>query len=429
MTEIKFPKGFLWGAATAAHQVEGNQNNNWSRWEPTVAKHFAQTASKRLESKVPDWGLIKAEAEDPDNYISGRAVDHYSRYEEDFDILGQLNLSAYRFSIEWSRIEPEPGKYNEQEIAHYRQVITALRKRGIEPFVSLHHFTNPAWLDRQGGWHDKKVIERFAAYAEKLASSFGDSVKYWSTINEPTAYIFMRYLDGVIWPGWPLQENNFIRAQAAKKNFRNAHKLAYEKIKAVNPEAQVGIDHGIVWFEAANFMAKVLPPLLTKLGGAPYLNAYKEHLDYVGLHYYMRNALKFIARPPFVDYEVKNDGPMNDGGFEVYPEGIYLVSQEVKKLNKPMYITENGLPDARDKLRADFIEEHLRWLHKSIEDGADIRGYFHWSLLDNLEWSEGYWQKFGLIEVDRKTMKRTVRPSAKVYGQIAKHNGFNYPER
>lgn len=417
------PDEFLWGTATAAHQVEGNQNNNWSVWESSVSQKLADGAEARLKDMTPKWQKVNAEANNPDNYISGTAADHYNRYKEDFDILKQLGLNSYRFSIEWSRIEPEPGVYNQDELNHYADVISELRKRNIEPMVTLHHFTDPVWLEDHGGWHGTEVAERFADYAEIVAKNIGP-VKYYCTINEPGSYLLMRYLAGDAWPEWPKLSFNPIQGYKYLKNVIKAHKLAANKIKEINSDAQVGLAHALIDFQLGrhdplSWLAKkqveYLPDMFL-------LSRLKKNIDYIGVNYYLRMIVKSgFSHPAKWGTKWENkDGVRTDVGWEIYPKGLYTVTQRVKKFGLPILITENGIADADDKLRAKYIKDHIEEMSRSIRDGADIRGYYYWSLLDNYEWSEGYWPKFGLVAIDHKNQKRTIRPSAKEYAKIIK---------
>src|SRR3989344_7242602 len=198
--KFQFPKGFYWGSATSAHQVEGGNHNDWSEWEKENAKRLAREAEGRF-GYLSNWTKIKIEAQNPQNYISGRACDHYNRYEEDFDTVKSLGHNAHRFSIEWSRIEPEEGKFNEKEIEHYRNVIKALRARGIEPFVTLWHWTQPIWIADIGGWENKKTIDHFLRYIEKIVGELKENVKFWIVLNEPNIYTGFGFVKGSHPPG------------------------------------------------------------------------------------------------------------------------------------------------------------------------------------------------------------------------------------
>src|SRR3989344_6227083 len=225
MVKFEFPKNFFWGAATSAHQVEGGNHNDWSEWELKNADRL----SKASDRKHP-----------PENYISGRACDHYNRFREDFDMVKQLGHNAHRLSIEWSRIEPEKGRWDDKEIEHYQRVVTALRERGIEPIVTLYHWTLPLWVRDQGGWENKKTINDFVRYAQKVTRSIS-GVSFWITLNEPLVYAKVSYLEG----RWPPQQKNLFRYIEVSRNLITAHKKAYEIIKHADPHALVGIAHNM----------------------------------------------------------------------------------------------------------------------------------------------------------------------------------------
>ena len=410
---LEFPKNFFWGAATSAHQVEGNNHNDWTEWEHANAKRL----SKESGGKYP-----------PENYISDKACDHYNRFRKDFDIAKSLGHNVHRFSIEWSRIEPEEGKWDEKEIQHYQKVIDALREQGMEPFVTLWHWTLPIWVAEQGGWENPKTIDDFARYCDKIVRSL-KSVAYWITLNEPEFYTMNSYLRGKR----PPQKKSFFKFLKVYKNLAKAHNSAYEIIhsnilKNVGMLPQIGVAKNNSYFEGW------LAPVLNYVWNNWFLNKIKNHQDFIGLNYYFHNRIKSFKLNQNENKEISDMGwPIYPEG--IYPEGIYHVLKDLKKYNKPIYITENGVADARDIRREKFIKEHLRWVHKAISEGADVRGYFYWSLLDNFEWDSGFTPRFGLVEMNYlpadathqalqagKTMERKIRPSAYKYAKIAKEN-------
>lgn len=418
---LKFPNGFLWGAATASHQVEGNNHNDWTEWEKKNAERLAAEAG----NKWAGWQKKKfPEMFKPENYISGSACDHYNRFREDFDIAKSLGHNAHRLSIEWSRVEPEEGEFNEKEIDHYRGVARALRDRNLEPFVTLWHWTNPLWIRDIGGWENKKTIAYYSRYVEKIVAALGNEIKFWMPINEPTVYTGHAYVIGV----FPPQVKNFFKADKVLKNLTAAHKNAYKLIhEKLRDKAMVGSAHNYQYhvpYRKWHPLDLLLTKILYYVRDVKSTRQANDYQDFIGLDYYYRDTVKFVLRGgrfPFADIKNPNT-EISDMGWDICPEGIYHILKDLKKFNKPIYITENGIAEAEDEKRKKFITEHLKYIHKAIEEGADVRGYFYWSLLDNFEWDKGWWPKFGLYAVDRKTFKRIARPSAKVYANICKNN-------
>lgn len=414
MSKLEFPKHFFWGAATAAHQVEGDNHNDWSRWEHTNAERLASESAHTFRHN-PHWQKFEAEATDPHNYISGRACEHYARYEADFDIIRSLHLNAYRFSIEWSRVEPKEGVFDEKEITHYRDVIAALRKRNIEPFVTLWHWTLPLWLADKGGTASPDFPRHFARYAEKISLTLGADVRFWITLNEPDVQSAHSYLKGA----WPPQQKSIWQYLRALHHLISAHKKAYTIIKQHVPDAQIGIAKHQIAFEMARpTLINRLLKMFADFGWNTYfLRRIRTHQDFIGLNHYNRNIIDngFGKNPNKIQ---------TDFGWEYWPDSIYQALMELKPYHKPIYITENGIADASDVLRRQFIPAVLAAVHHAIADGTDVRGYFYWSLLDNFEWDKGYWLRFGLVHIDYATQKRTVRESALAYGEICEKNAL-----
>ncbi|NTW23029.1 glycoside hydrolase family 1 protein [Candidatus Falkowbacteria bacterium] len=398
---LVFPQGFLWGVSTAAHQIEGGNTNDWSEWESSQA---------RIDS-------LKAQGHEPEHFISGQACDSYNRYETDFDLVAQLNCGAYRMGIEWARIEPEEGKWNMAELEHYRQAIKSLKARNLKLVLTLWHWTNPVWLAKLGGWRNPKSVDYYLRYVEFIVKELGADVDFWVTLNEPMAHVGFGYVRGNFPPN---RKFDIIGAVKVFRNLVSAHIGAYGIIHHHFPEASVGYTSLTDYFEPANKfnpLDLMFNSLSRWLHHRAFLNKVSRHLDYIGIDYYFHNRISW--RPPF---KVNLNKEVNDMGWEVYPEGIYHVVKYAARFKKPIYIMENGIADADDDQRPQFIENHLRWLHKAIEAGCDVRGYFHWSLLDNFEWAHGFHPKFGLFAVDLKTCERTARPSAALYADICKNN-------
>ncbi len=393
--KLKFPDQFYWGAATSSHQVEGGNYNDWSEWEKENASRLAEEA----KSGWRPWQREKfPEMLKPENYISGRAGDHYNKFEEDFNVAQSMGHNAHRLSVEWSRIEPEQGRFDEYEIEHYRQVVSSLRQKNIEPFVTLYHWTVPVWFAEKGGWLHKDAPKHFERFAKRMAEALPD-VKFWITINEPNIYTSNSFLRG----NWPPQYRNIFKYFKVLRQLADAHKKAYRVIKNMNSDRQVGISKHNIYFEKI--------PFLNYFWNHKFLKQIDGFQDFIGLNYYFHSKLGGN----------KNES-VSDLGWEIFPEGIYHVLKDLKKYNLPVYITENGLADASDIKRTKFITDTLRYVHKAISDGVDVRGYMHWSLLDNFEWDKGFWPRFGLVEIDYNTLERKVRKSALEYAKICKSN-------
>lgn len=401
---FRFPDGFLWGAATSAHQVEGGNRNDWTEWERSNAKRLGEIAKRR------DWQAhILDRYPNPlqeENYISGRACDHYHRFREDFDIAKQLGHNAHRFSIEWSRIEPEEGKFNQAEIEHYREVIKALRERGIEPFVTLWHWTLPLWIRDRGGWESEETVHRFSAFCERMGGEFRNDVRNWMVLNEPGYWLLHAYIT----KKFPAPRKRPGAALIAYRNLIWAHKETYAKLKAIDRRFQIGVVESTGWISP-----EPLRWLLHDVRNYTFPWLVRGHFDFFGLNYYRRTPLLGETRRQ-----------VSDIGWEVYPQGLYrMVRGAYKRFRKPIVITENGIADTTDAKRAAYIRSHLHALEKAINKGIDVCGYFYWSLLDDFEWDSGFGPRFGLVEVDYKTLERKIRPSAWEYKKIIESNSLD----
>ena len=393
---LKFPKNFLWGTATSGHQIEGNNtNSDWWYFE-------------NHKKKGQEYPLER----------SGIACDSYNRYEEDFDLCVMLNNNAARISIEWARIEPKKGEFDIEAINHYKNVLEALKKRNLKTFVTLHHFSNPLWFTNLGGWTNFKSEKYFSRYAQYVAENLGPLIDFFATVNEPQVLALMSYTRGQ----WPPYKINLISSLLCQINFIRSHIAAYKAIKSVHKHYVVGIVSNVVNYETESH---ILDVLLTNI--LNFLNRDFFHMpiiwagamDFFGLNFYFSERLKhFRAKNP-------ND-IVSDLGWWIDPAGIEKVLEHLKRYNVPIYITENGLADAKDEKRVFFIKEMLRSIHKSIKAGIDVRGYFHWSLIDNYEWHHGFWPRFGLVEIDRENnLKRIPRKSFYYYANICKYNEIN----
>ena len=387
----KFPDGFYFGAATASHQVEGGNKNDWTEWEHANARRLSQIADRKSWEPFILKGYPNPLQEE--NYISGNACDHYHRYEEDFDIAKSLCHNAHRFSIEWSRIEPEEGKFDEKEVGHYRGVVRALRARGMEPFATLWHWTLPLWFVKKGGWVNKDSAQAFARYAEHMCQALPE-VHKWITLNEPNVYTGHGYWRGI----WPPGKRSLRQYFSANYHLSQAHILAYRKIKACDKNSQVGIAQNLVWF------TRTFSGIKRFVYNHLFLRSIRDHQDFIGVNYYHSDRAT-ARRSEFQNWPID-------------PEGLTAVILEMKRYGKPVYVTENGIADVRDTERGAFIKSHLQAIMEALRNGADVRGYLYWSLLDNFEWSSGFWPRFGLVEINYKTLERKIRPSAFAYKDI-----------
>jgi len=414
---LKFPKGFLWGASTSAHQVEGGNINSWSEWE----KKNAERLAKEARDKWQNWQVEKfPEMLKKENYISGKACDHYNKYEEDFDIAASLGHNAHRFSIEWSRIEPREGEFNEEEIEHYREVIQALKKRNLEPFVTLWHWTDPLWITKLGGWENKETIKYFARFVKKIAKEFGGEIKYWIPLNEPSVPVGFGYITGTFPPGI----KSYWKAWRVSNNLTQAHKEAYKVLHhELGNKVAVGntvLYHYHVPYRRWHPLDVISTKIFRYFRDVRATSWAEKHGDFIGLDYYFLDTVKFsLFGGTYGPFEIKNPRTeVSDLNWDIFPEGIYHILLELGKYKKPIYIVENGIADRDDTQRASFIKRNLHFVKKAYGEGVDVRGYFHWSLLDNFEWDKGLWPRFGLVEVDYKTLERKVRKSAKEYKKI-----------
>lgn len=414
-----FPEDFLWGTATAAHQVEGNnQNNDWWRWE--------QEGGRILQ-----------------NGRSGLACNWWQNAEADLDRAAEMGTNAHRLSLEWSRIEPEPARFDEAALARYRDILLAMHARQIEPMVTLHHFSNPLWLTEKGDFNSDIVPDYFQRYTAKVVAYLGDLVPKWVPINEPMVYVFLRYLDKV----FPAPSRGGMGgAMEALRQMLRCHAVAYHTIKAAYPGAQVGVAHNMAVLEArpgSSWAARRWARWLGWLYNESWLDSLVDgrfHLplsrgkvrnlagtmDFVGINYYTRFYVKFPPVGGAIEHTWEPGAIISDGNYgEVYPAGLFQVIKRALKYNKPIYITENGVPDAADRLRPSFILTHLREIWRAISFNFPVMGYYHWTLVDNFEWDRGWTQRFGLIALDEETQERRLRRSGQLYGEICHQRQIN----
>lgn len=405
---ITFPKEFFWGAATSAYQVEGNNaNSDWWEWEKKVG--------------------IKE--------VSGNACLHYQKYKEDFDLAKKLNHNCHRLSIEWSRIEPEENKFSSFEIEHYLEVVAYLKAINIEPIVTLHHFTNPIWLARLGGWENKDARECFNRYVERIVEALADKVKYWVTINEPLVYVYHSYSIGA----WPPQQKSLAKSEFVRDNLLNAHISAYKIIHDIYrtkglPRPLVSIAQHMQDFVPCkpglrNNFAAYLRNKIFNLEPLEEL-IHSRTLDFIGMNYYSRGLVDVQAwgmKNFLLDSckEEHSDLKKNYLGWDIYPQGLYNLLCKLKKYKLPVFILENGICTEDDSLRWEYIFDHLVSVNRAIEQGLKVCGYIYWSLLDNYEWDKGFSPRFGLVEVDFKSYSRTIRESAIKFSEVCRTNSLN----
>jgi len=409
---VTFPKHFLWGASTAAHQVEGGNHNQWSVWELENAKAKAAQADYHLHD-YPTWDKIKAEAKKPDNYVSGALADHYNRYKEDFDFIEKMHMNSYRFSVEWSRIEPTEGVWNSEAIAHYKTYLEELRRRKIEPVVTLLHFTLPVWFAQKGGFEKRANVKYFVRFAEKIMSELGNSVRFIITINEPEVYGFESYY----LQNWPPNQSSLWKVWRVANNQATAHRKAAKALHAMNRRYKIGFAKSSVFFFPGDtaWLSRLSANVFQYFQDDYFIKKYIRHCDFLGVNYYQSQRL--------FGYRVHNSetAEYSDVDWMLAPADIeYALERLYRKYKKPLMITENGLADADDEHRQWWIKETIIGMEKALKQGVELIGYFHWSLLDNFEWAYGKWPRFGLVAIDYKTGQRTLRPSAAWFGRVIK---------
>ena len=407
-----FPDGFLWGAATAGHQVEGG-NVNADIWP--------------LEW-VP--GSVF-------NEPSGDACDHYHRYREDVSSLRDLGLNAYRFSLEWSRIEPEPGYFSRAALDHYRRVAGTCLELGVTPVVTYNHFTLPRWMAGDGGWFDDRAPARFARFAAGATEHLGDLLSWVCTLNEPNV-LAMLQTSGVLPMGAGDRGPEPAPATPAAAGLGGfdpsryrmglmgadvgrmaaAHRLAVEEIKSGPGEQRVGWTLALVDFQAAEGGEERFADA-RRIGQTDWLAVSSED-DFVGVQTYSRNRIGPNGQVPPAE-----GVPVMQTGWEVYPAALgHTVRLAAEHARVPVLVTENGMATDDDEARLAYTRAALEGLAACLDDGIDVRGYLHWTLLDNFEWTSGFSKTFGLIAVDRDTFARTVKPSARWLGQVARQNAL-----
>jgi beta-glucosidase len=417
---FELPSGFLLGTATASLQIEGGDtNNSWYRW--SESGHIRDGSHCRV------------------------ACDHWNRVDEDVRLMTAIGANAYRMSLEWSRIEPEEGRFESAALEHYRREVEQLIASGIRPMITLHHFSNPLWFEDDGAWMNSEAPARFLRYVRKVLAVLGDQVADWITINEPNVYLIMGYVFG----DWPPGETDVGSVFRGARIMSRAHALAYlaiheEREAAGYSDTRVGVAHHLrVYDPAGGPLDRLSTGILKRLSQDIFVEAMTTGKskfpvgrldlpsqrgangllsDFLGINYYSRDTVRFSLKPSdgFAVRSTPDGAPVNDLGWEIYPAGLYrVIRQYWQRYRLPVMITENGTCDAVDRLRPRYLADHLAQVVRAQNEGIPVPAYFHWSLMDNFEWIEGTSARFGLYEVDFQTQKRTMRESGRLFAEIA----------
>jgi beta-glucosidase len=383
-----FPDGFRWGTATASHQIEGgNWNNDWWAFEHTDGSGCTEP--------------------------SGDACDSWHRWPDDVALCAELGLTDYRFSVEWSRIEPEEGEFSRAALEHYRRMCGEMRERGIEPVVTFHHFTTPRWLVERGGWERADTVDSFARFCERVATVLGDVMRYACTINEPNIVSTIGYLAGTFPPG----RRDAALRRAVNDIFIDAHHKATQAIKAGPGNAPVGLTLSMTDYQAVDGGEERRDRIRRNMEDV-YLEA-ARHDDFIGVQTYSRARVN-----PEGTMGPEDGVPTVQMGYEFWPESLEATIRRAWEVTEqtPVLVTENGIGTEDDDQRKAYVSRALEGVGRCMDDGIDIRGYTYWSLLDNFEWTQGYRPKFGMVGVDLETFERTPKPSAAWLGAIARSN-------
>lgn len=395
-------RGFLWGAATAAHQVEGG--NRWNDWWPLEE-------SGRLPHR------------------SGEACRHFELYESDFDLARSLGHNAHRLSIEWSRIEPADGEMSDDALGHYGDVIAALCSRGLEPLVTLQHFTLPAWLAARGGWLAPDAVARYARYVDAVARALSSQVRHWITVNEPTVYAKHAYVS-CDWP--PCGRRSWHAALRALQRLGQAHTRAFEILHRHRADAMVGLAHSAPYVVPCNpadgrdrLAARIRDTALNDIPFRLFGRPAREVLDFIGINYYARQVVRASGLAPFGRECTENHHGERRAfsalGWEIHPPGLAAVLQRFSRHGVPLIVTENGIASRDENERTRYLTKHVGSLHQARAAGIDVRGYFYWTLMDNYEWTAGRDVQFGLCATDFATQERRPRPAALAFRELVRN--------
>ena len=422
MVKKSFPKNFIFGTAVASYQVEGGiYNNDWTIWENNK----------------------NSKCEEP----CGEACKHYELVNEDINLLNTLGIRAFRFSIEWSRVQPEKNTYDQEAIQHYVDKTKTLIENNIEPIITFHHFTTPEWVFNEGSWANPEVVDFFNDYVDTMMKSLPKEITYFNTINEPGIFTFFGYFSTNKFPPGIANEEIFIKSS---DNVINAHKEALKTIKNYNNRAKVGMTHALQEWEDND--SKELKKYIKYHLEDKFLEA-SSNDDFIGLQTYtivripqslllriftpLLLKIKFIRKyilPRILQIFAGRNGRIDKDtrttkmGYEYRPQAVLYNIKRLHKLfpDKEIFITENGIATDDDNERIEFVSDVLNDLHRYIETNNKVIGYLYWSLLDNFEWDLGYQMNFGLVEIDKTTFKRKPHNSAKWFGEISRTNLFSY---
>jgi beta-glucosidase len=429
------PRGFWLGVATSAYQIEGGATTDWSDWEkgryPDGAPHVANRAS------------------------AARAADSWNLWRDDVAACKQLGANMYRLGVEWSRLEPTDGAWDEAAAARYREMFAALRAARVEPMVTLSHFTLPPWIAARGGWDWEGTPAALAAFAGRAGAAFGDLVDWWITLNEPNVYVAKGYLAGQ----WPPGAKDPARAVRALAAFERAHGLMAQALRAADRNdadgdghaTRIGIAHNVRVFDPRSWnpVDHVAARVADDFYNQQFLDAVTRgrvhaslprvleidepfpalagSFDFLGLNYYTRElTVGHLFGDRRYEPTTAPDRPKSDLGWEIYAEGLYRVLKRYATSGWPLFVTENGVADARGDRRPDFLRAHLYALDRARSEGVNVIGYLHWSLIDNFEWSHGYEGRFGLFTIDfadDPTLTRRPTPAVETFREAARALG------
>lgn len=405
---FQFPKDFLWGTATSSHQIEGgNDKNDWWEWE-------------------------KKKGHIDNNERSGNAADSWNQWQEDLAAAKGMHLNVQRFSIEWSRVEPKEGEWDENAIAHYRKILQAHHDAGMKVMLTLYHFTLPQWVAKKGGWSSRRTAKYFKRFVAKMAVEYAPLVDFWITINEPIILLSQGYLYGTWPPGkksvWKLMRAFFHLARAHRLAYRTIHRVCRKQIKK---KPRVGIAKNVISYSPYrrhSFGDALFVKIIDWLWNHSFYSFTERTHDFIGINYYFHYRIAFASKDAeHLFFQVrKEDREASALGWEIYPTGIFSVLRDMMRYRKPIYVTENGIATSNDRKRVRFLIGYVKEMYHAIKSGADVRGYCYWSLIDNFEWDKGFDPRFGLIDIDYKTFKRTPRRSAFIYAQIARDNQLSH---